>query len=112
MSQLGDSPGALEAAQRALAVRDAELAAADRALAEVIGEAHALAVESIGPREPIGAEIDSAAVEAPRDSPATACELSRHLVDKNRDITAVVGEAKAAAHAKAVALKELTDRYR
>jgi hypothetical protein len=38
--------------------------------------------------------------------------LSRHLVDKNRDITAVVGEAKAAAHAKAVALKELTDRYR
>jgi len=112
MSQHGDSPDALESARRALAARAADLADADHALAEALAGAHAIAVESIGRLDAIGAELDVAAAGAPGDSPSAAHELSRHLVAKNRDIAAVVSEAKAAAHVKAAALKALTDRYR
>jgi len=112
MSQHGDSPDALEAARRALAARAADLADADLALAEAVAGAHTVAVESIGRLDAIGAELDAAASEAPGGSPAAAHDLSRHLVAKNRDIAAVVSEARAAANAKVAALKELTDRYR
>lgn len=112
MSQHGDSPDALESVRRALAARAADLADADLALAEAVAGAHAMAVESIGRIDAIGAELDAAATGAPGDSPSAAHELSRTLVAKNRDIAAIVSEAKAAAHAKAAALKELTDRYR
>jgi hypothetical protein len=112
MSQHGDSSDALESARRALAARDADLADADQALAETVAGAHAIAVEAIGRIEAIGAELVAAAAAGPGDSSAAAHEVSRRLVAKNRDIAAVVSEAKAAAHAKTVALKELTDRYR
>ncbi len=112
MSQHGDSPHSLEAVRRALAVRDAELAAADRDLAEVLTDAHALAVESIGRIDAINAELDATDIRPPGDSPAAAHELSRHLIAKNRDIAAVVRDARAAAHAKAVVIQQLTDRYR
>ena len=112
MSQYGDSPEALESARQALAARDADLAAADGDLADVLAGAHALAVESIGRIDAISAELDAAAGGTPKDSAAAAHELSRSLIARNRDIATVVGETKAAAHAKAVALKELTDRYR
>lgn len=112
MSQFGQSGDALESARRALAARDADLADADRALAEALAGAHELAVESIGRIDAIGAELDAAAGEAPRDSPAAGRELSRRLLDKNREIADVVREAEAAARAKAVVLKELTQRYR
>ncbi|MEI6252236.1 MAG: DUF4226 domain-containing protein [Mycobacteriaceae bacterium] len=112
MSQYGDSPDALESAQRALAARDADLAAADRELADAVAGAHALAVESLGRIDAVSAELDAVAADAPRDSPGAAHELTRHLVVKNRDIAAIVTDAKTAAHAKAVALKELTSRYR
>jgi len=112
MSQHGDSPDALESVRRALAARAADLADADLALAEAVAGAHAMAVESIGRIDAIGAELDAAAAGAPGGSPSAAHELSRTLVAKNRDIAAIVSEAKAAAHAKAAALKELTDRYR
>ena len=112
MSQHGDSPDALEAARRVLAARDADLADADQALAAALAGAHALAVESIGRLDAISADLDAAATEAPGDSPAAAHELSRDLVAKNRDIAAVVSEARAAARAKTVAIKHLTQRYR
>jgi len=112
MSQHGDSPDALESVRRTLAARAADLADADLALAEAVAGAHAMAVESIGRIDAIGAELDAAAAEAPGGSPSAAHELSRTLVAKNRDIAAIVSEAKAAAQAKAAALKELTDRYR
>lgn len=112
MSQHGESPDSLESARQALAGRDADLAAADRDLADALAGAHALAVESIGRIEAISAELDAVTTNAPGDSPAGAHELGRHLVAKNRDIAAVVSETKVAVHVKAVALKELTDRYR
>lgn len=111
MSQHGDSPDTLAAARQTLAARDADLADADRALAAVVGDAHALAVESIGRIDAIGAELDAAGT-TPHQSPAGAHELSRHLITKSRDIADVLNEVKAAAHTKALALKALSERYR
>jgi hypothetical protein len=111
MVQAGDSADALAAARRALAARDADLADADRALAEALTGAHTIALESIGRLEAISAEIDSAATEHLHDSAAGAREVGRHLVARNREITEVISAAQAAVDAKTVALKELAGRY-
>ena len=95
-----------------LAARDADLADADRTLAEVIAGAHAIAVESIDRFDAIAAELDAVAVQGPQGSPSVAHELSRHLIATNRGIAAAVSEARAAAHAETIALQTLTDRYR
>lgn len=112
MSAQGESAGALDAARRALVARDADLADADRALAEAVAGAHAIAVDSISRIDAIKADIDSAVTDQPRDNAGAAHEFGRHLVRKNRDIAAVVSEAIAAANAKTIALKELQGRYR
>ena len=62
MVQAGNSADAHAAARRSLAARDADLADADRALAETLSGAHAIAVGSIGRLEAISAEI----VQAPK----------------------------------------------
>lgn len=111
MSQYGDSPDALKAARRALSARDEDLAEADRALAAVVGEAHALAVDWIGRIGAIGQEVD-AACATPHHSPSAAHEISRHLIARSRDIADVLNEAKTVAAAKAVAMKDLSQRYR
>lgn len=112
MAQQGNSASALEAARRALAARDADLADADRALAEAVRGAHAIAVNSIGRLDDIKAEVESAVTDQPRESAAGAHEFGRHLIATNRDIAAVITEAVEAVRAKTVALKELQDRYR
>jgi hypothetical protein len=112
MSQEGLSAAALEAARRALAARDADLADADRTLAAAVAEAHAIAVESIGRIDAIKADIDAAVTDQPKGSAAGAHEFGRHLIAKSRDIAAVVAEAATQAQAKTVVLKELQERYR
>ena len=112
MSQQGTSAAALEAARRALAARDADLADADRVLSAAIADAHAIAATSIGRLDAIKTEINAAVSEQPKDSAASAQEFGRHLVAKNREIAAVVTEAVEVAEAKTVVLKELQDRYR
>ena len=112
MSQQGQSAAALEAARRALAASDADLADADRALAATVADVHAIAVESIGRIDAIKAEVDAAVSDQPKGSAADAHEFGRQLVAKNRDIAAVVTEAVEVAQAKTLALKELQDRYR
>jgi ABC-type transporter Mla subunit MlaD len=112
MAQAGDSAEALAAARRALATRDAELADADRALLDAVADVQAVAAESIGRLDTISADIETTATDQPKDSPAGAREVGRHLVTKNREIAAVVREANAVAEAKTIALKELIGRYR
>lgn len=112
MTSAGDSAEVLAAARRSLAARDAELADADRALIAAVADAHAVAVESIGRIDAIASDVENAATDQPKDSPAGAREVGRHLVARNREITEVVSAAKAVADAKTVALKELTERYR
>ena len=112
MGQVGDSGDALESARQVLAARDADLADADRALADAVAAAHALAVESLSRIDAISDDVEAAATDQPKDSPAGARDVSRHLVAKNREVAEVVNVAKAAIQAKTVALKELTGRYR
>jgi hypothetical protein len=107
----GDSGDALEAARRLLAVRDADLADADRVLAETVVRAHRVALESIGRIESIASEVE-AATGQPKDSAASAREVGRYLVAKNREITAVISEAKDAINAETVVLKQLAQHYR
>jgi len=112
MSQQGHSAAALESARRALAARDADLADADRVLAETVADVHAIAVESIGRIDAIRAEVDAAVSDQPKGSAAGAHEFGRQLVAKNRDVADVVTEAAAIAQAKTVALQALQDIYR
>lgn len=112
MAQAGDSAETLGEARRLLAARAADLADADRALAEAVADAHALAVESIGRIDAISSEVESAASDQPKENAADAREVGRNLVARNREIADVVREAKAVAEAKTIALRELTERYR
>lgn len=110
MSQFGDSVEALEAARNALATREADLADADRALADAVSGAHGIAVAALARMAAIDAELNTVATGA--DGPAQAHEASRHLLTANRDIETVLREVKAAVHAETVVLQELTERYR
>lgn len=112
MAQAGDSAETLGEARRRLAARDADLADADRALAEAVAGAHAVAVESISRIDAISSAVERAADDQPKDSAADAREVGRNLVARNREIADVVREAKAVAEAKTIALRELTERYR
>ena len=111
MVQAGNSADALAAARRALAARDADLADADRVLAETSPARTPSRSSPSAVIEAISAEIDSAATEQSHDSAAGAREVSRQLVARNREITEVISAATAAVDAKTVALKELTGRY-
>lgn len=111
MAQAGETGDALEAARRRLAARDADLADADRVLAATLADAHGIAVDAIGRIDAIASDIDSAATDQPRDTAGAAREVSRNLTAKNRELTAVVREARDAIHAKTVVLQSLSDRY-
>ena len=112
MGQVGDSGDALESARQVLAARDADLADADRGLADAVAAAHALAVEALSRIDAISDDVEAAATDQPKNGPAGARDVSRHLVAKNREVAEVITEAEIAVQAKTVALRELTGRYR
>lgn len=112
MAQEGESGQALTAARAALTARDAELAAADRVLRAIVAEAHAVAAESVDRIAAIRADIDAAPAGRSVDGPAAAHALSRLLIAKQREITAVVNAARAEVDAKTVALQGIAEQYR
>jgi Domain of unknown function (DUF4226) len=113
VEQAGQSAAALQARAAALADRHAEIASADRALAEAVAAAHSVATEALAALGRIEAEIESAvAAHVPEDGPAAARQLQRLLIDKQREIASVVADAQTRASAKAAAVQELTDSYR
>lgn len=112
MVRAGDSDDALAAARRLLAARDADLADADRELAETVAGAHRIAADAIGRIDAIAADIESAATDQPRDTASAAREVSRSLIARNRDVSAVIREAQEAVHTEIVALQRLSERYR
>lgn len=110
---VGDQRGlgdALDAARRTLAARDAELAEADRELADLIAWAREFATDSIASLDAIGAEVE-ATVGLTRDGATAGAEASRRLVAKTREISALLCDARAAAEAKTVAMKQLIGVY-
>lgn len=113
VEQAGQSAAALQAREVALTERYAEVAAADRSLADAIAAAHSISREALAALGRIEAEIESAvATHVPGDGPAAARELQRFLIDKQREIATVVADAQERASAKAAAVQQLTGAYR
>jgi hypothetical protein len=111
--QAGPSVGAIRARQSALASQHGTVADADRVLAELVASAHAATRESIRRLDAIADEIDRAAARADLavDTPMGARELQRFLVDKQREIAAVVADARELDRAKRAALDGLRAQY-
>lgn len=111
MTGAGETSAALAAARDQLAVRDAGIAALDDELLDALRDAHRLAGDCLRRLDAMQTRVDAAAAAIPAGG-AAAGELSRFLVDRNREAIAVIIEAKAAAAAKAVVLQQLGARYR
>lgn len=109
---MGEDRGALGSAAAALAARDIALADADRVLADLVRDAHAMATESIRRIDTVRAAIDAAVAECQIRDSASGRDFARFLIDKNRELHAIIAEAAVAAAAKTVALQELTAVYR
>lgn len=115
MGSVGDDTGmavdALTTARAALAVADARIAAADRQLADAIRTAHRVAVDSISRLEAVRSDIDAAVVRQRTDIAAGAREFGRFLLDRNRDIAAILEQAQSEAAAGTAALRTLIGEY-
>lgn len=108
----GETADAIGHARTALAARGAELAALDEELSGQLRGAHRLAEDCVRRIGAVEAAIDAVAARAPIGGAAAAREFGRFLVARNREILGIVTEARTGAAAKAVALQELSERYR
>jgi hypothetical protein len=102
---------ALTAARAALASTGVRLAEADRRLAETVGNAHRVAVESARRLAKVQSEIDAAVARRRTATATQGREFSRFLLEKNREISAVVADAQAEARAATVVLQNLVGQY-
>ncbi|MGB8390044.1 DUF4226 domain-containing protein [Mycobacterium sp.] len=110
----GPSVAAIQARQAALVSRHGTVADADRVLAEVLAGAHAAMRESIGRLDAIAEEIDRVAlhqVDLAVDTPVGAREFQKFLVAKQREVAAVVEEARELSRAKKAVLYSLREQY-
>ena|SRR5208283_4158726 len=112
--QAGPSVAAMQAQQSALASQHGTAADADRVLAEVLASAHAAVRESIRRLDAIAEQIDRAALhraDLAVDTPMGAREFQKFLVAKQREITAVVADARELDRAKKAVLDSLRTQY-
>jgi Domain of unknown function (DUF4226) len=115
MSQpAGPSVSAIQARQSALADQHSTAADADRVLAEVLASAHAATRESVRRLDAIAEEIERAAAGRTYlavDTPMGAREFHRFLADKQREIAAVVADARELGRTKTAVLDGLRAQY-
>ncbi|MGZ4514614.1 MAG: DUF4226 domain-containing protein [Mycobacterium sp.] len=112
--QARPSVAGMQARQSALAGQHGTVADADRVLAEVLTSAHAAMREGARRLDAIAEQIDHATVHQASlavDTPMGAREFQRFLLDKQREITAVVEDARELSRAKKAVLEGLRDRY-
>ena len=109
---VGQSGEAIASARSALADRDRDLAAADGKLSAVVAGAYATATDAIRRLEAIRAEIAAAVSGHSGGTPAEGRAFARFLLDRQRELVAVVTAAKADAAAKVSDLQQLSARYR
>jgi pantothenate synthetase len=112
--QDGPSVTALRARQSQLARQHRAAADADRVLAEVLASAHAAMRDGVRRLEAIAEEIESAVAHQEHlavDTPLGVREFQRFLLAKQREITAVVADARELERAKSVVLKSLRGQY-
>ena len=105
----GEWQHGLAAARAVLAARGGALADADRALTGVVGAAVAQATDAIRRIEAVQAEIESAAC-----CDGTALqgrEHARQLLQRQREIIAVITGTRAEVSAKTIVLQRLTEQY-
>lgn len=95
-----------------LAERARDLSEADRELSDLLLETHELSTVAVARLDQISAHIESTVRADPTASPVEAREFSRLLLDKHREIIAIVEQARADVEAKTIALQALSDRYR
>jgi hypothetical protein len=103
----GEWTRGLAEAATALAVRDGGLADADRLLIDVVAGVYRIATESIRRIEAVQAEVEAIG-ESSAPHPR---ECARHLLDRNREIIAVLSSARSAASTKTVELQQLSQHY-
>jgi hypothetical protein len=112
--QAGLSIGAIGEQQAALSTQHAAAGDADRALAEALAGAHAATVEGIRRLDAIAAEIDSAVTNQAAlglDTAIGAREFQKFLIAKQREISAVVSDARELDGAKKAVLEQLSEHY-
>jgi Domain of unknown function (DUF4226) len=112
--QAEPSLGAIRARQSVLASQHSTAAEADRVLAEALTSAHAATREGIRRLDAIAEEIDHAATERVSlavDTPMGVREFQRFLGVKQREIAAVVADARDLDRAKKAALDRLRAQY-
>ncbi|OBA69370.1 hypothetical protein A5641_15755 [Mycobacterium sp. 1554424.7] len=110
----GPSVSAIQARESALAGQHGSAADADRVLAEVLASAHAATRESIRRLDAIAEEIERAAAGRTYlavDTPMGAREFNRFLADKQREIAAVIADARELGRAKTAVLDGLRAQY-
>ncbi|CQD07251.1 Biofilm regulator BssS [Mycobacterium europaeum] len=112
--QAGPSVAAMQARQSDLAGQHGTAVDADRVLAEVLASAHAATREGARRLDAIAEQIDHATLHQGHlalDTPMGAREFQRFLLDKQREITAVIEEARELSRAKKAVLEGLRDQY-
>lgn len=112
--QAGLSVAAMQARQSALASQHGTAADADRVLAGVLASVHAATRESIRRLDAIAEEIDRAATcraDLAVDTPVGAREFHKFLIAKQRQIAAVVADARELSRAKRAVLDGLRAQY-
>jgi predicted component of type VI protein secretion system len=112
--QVGRSIGAIGERQAALSTRHSAAADADRALADALAEAHAASAEAVRRLDGIAAEIDDAVANQAAlalDTAMGAREFQKFLIAKQREISAVVSNAREIAEAKRAVLDTLREHY-
>jgi type IV pilus biogenesis protein CpaD/CtpE len=108
------SVGAIRSRQSALATQHGAAADADRVLADVLASAHAATRESVRRLDAIAEELDRAATgrsELAVDTPIGAREFRKFLVAKQREIAAIVADARDLSRAKRAVLDGLRAQY-
>lgn len=111
----GSSTEAVQAKQAALSIRHGEVADADRTLAAAVARAHAAATAGIARLDAIAAEVETAVQNQTAlgiDTPVGARAFHTFLIAKQREIIAVVTDARELGRAETVALESLLGLYR
>jgi len=112
--EAGPSVAAIQARQSALASRHGTAADADRVLGEVLASVHAAMRESIRQLDAIADEIERAApgrADLAIDTPMGAREFQKFLVAKQREIAAIMTDARELDRAKTAVLEKLRTQY-
>lgn len=108
------SAAAARARQSALSSQHDGAADADRILAQVIASAHASARESVRRLDAIAEQIDHATrhqADLAIDTPLGAREFQRFLAAKQREIAAVVADARELDRSNKTVLENLRAQY-